>query len=113
MRKLGANYDTQNECVIFRLFSKNATRVVLAIFEKADDIEALANFELTRGEDDIWQTTVKKYALFNLSKPFYYVYHVFGDEKWFEPEKLAYDPYSTGLVYKKGIEDFDKKSIFV
>lgn len=111
--KLGANYDMQSDSVIFRLFSERATRVVLAVFEGADDVEPLANFELTRVRGGIWQTSVKKYVLFDLKKPFYYAYRVFGEGPDFKPDKLAYDPYALELSYNKGSKDFDTKSVFI
>jgi len=124
---LGANYDVSADSVVFRLFSEHAERVVLSVFEGADDTEPLASFELTRGSsqggfDDvgsgglpksgIWQTSVKKYVLFDLKKPFYYGFMVFGNGKDFNPDKIAYDPYALELSYVKGSKDFDTKSVF-
>ena len=76
--KLGANYNPNTESVDFRLYSKNAVDVSLEIFENENDTEALAVFNLEKNEDDVWETSIKKYALFGLKKPFYYGYKIEG-----------------------------------
>ena len=110
--KLGVNYNPQTESVDFRLYSKNAVDISLEIFENPEDVEALAVFNLEKKEDDIWETSIKKYALFGLKKPFYYGYKIEGDGECFNSKILAYDPYSKALLYDNTKKDYEIKSVF-
>ena len=120
---LGANLDSSGKKVNFRLYSKNATMVILCIFEKATGEDPVMNLVMKKSpKGDIWETSVKTYALKDLKEPFFYGYRIFGpnweyredfevgsgigfkskvDENGnrFNPNKLAYDPYSKELSH--------------
>lgn len=119
---LGANYNKETKTVDFKLYSKNATKVFLCIFEKMLDEEAIMTLEMKKGENDIWQTSIKDYILNCHQKPVLYGFRVFG-ENWqycddfelgtnvglisktdskgnrFNPNKIAYDPYAKELSH--------------
>ncbi len=118
----GVKYNEEEKTVEFRLFSKNATKVLLCIFDKPQGEEAIMTLNMEKGENNIWQTKVKDYILNCTKKPFFYGYRVFGpnwdydenfvagtdigfkskfDEKGnrFDPNKIAYDPYSTEISH--------------
>ncbi len=120
---LGANLDNEGKKVNFSLYSKNATMVILCIFDEAKGQDPLMNLVMKKQEGkDIWETSVKTYALKDLKEPFFYGYRIFGpnweyrddfevgtsigfkckaDENGnrFNPNKLAYDPYSKELSH--------------
>lgn len=120
---LGANYDKERKCVHFTLLSKNATHVILCIFEKALGEDPVMNLHMKkRIASDIWETSVKTYALKDLKEPFFYGFRVFGPnfeytedfeagtnigfksrtDKFgnrFNPNKLAFDPYSREISH--------------
>ena len=120
---LGANLDFANKKVDFRLYSKNATMVILCIFEKPAGEDPVMNLKMQKQKDsDIWETSVKTYALKGLKVPVFYGYRVFGPN-WqyreefeagsgigfiskvdacgnrFNPNKIAYDPYSREISH--------------
>ena len=121
---LGAEYDKDNHCVNFRLFSKNATAVLLCIFDKPQGEDAILTLKMQK-DGDIWKTSVKDYVLNVQNRPIFYGFRVFGanweyDEKFelgsdigfkaivdensnrFNPNKIAYDPYSKELSHTAG-----------
>ena len=72
---LGANLDSSGKKVNFRLYSKNATMVILCIFEKATGEDPVMNLVMKKSpKGDIWETSVKTYALKDLKEPFFYGY---------------------------------------
>ncbi len=119
---LGATIASNGKEVLFRLYSKNATKVILCIFEEPKGQDAVMNLVMNKGDNDIWETSVKMYALRELKKPVFYGYRLFGpnweyNEKFepntkigfisrvdkngnrFNPNKLAFDPYSKELSH--------------
>lgn len=120
--KPGANFNKETNCVDFKLASKNATSVVLCIFDEPIGKNPILNLDMKKNQDGIWETAVKIYALSNLKKPVYYAYRLFGpnwereadyvpgskigfksiiDENGnrFNPNKIAYDPCSKELSH--------------
>ncbi len=141
--EFGANFCPEEKAVHFKLFSKNATKVILCIFEKPVGEDPVMNLLMTKTQEDIWETSVKTYVLKDLKEPFFYGYRIFGpnweyeddfepntkigfkariDNKGnrFNPNKLAFDPYSKELshipsdtcpdmtIYRSSEEDFYK-----
>lgn len=119
---LGARYNEETKCVEFRLYSKNATKILLCIFSKPHGEEPIMVLNMDKIESDIWYTSVKNYILGCDKHPIYYGYRVFGEnwkysETWeaggetgfvskvdrnnnrFNPNKIAYDPYSKELSH--------------
>ena len=119
---LGANMAPNGKEVIFRLYSENATKVILCIFEEPKGQDAVMNLIMKKGSNNIWETSVKTYALKDLKEPVFYGYRLFGpnwqyDENFepnssigfisrvdengnrFNPNKLAFDPYSKELSH--------------
>ena len=119
---LGANYNEKTKTVDFKLYSKNAQKVFLCIFDKPLNEEAVMTLEMKKGKNDIWETSIKDYILNCHEKPVFYGYRVFG-ENWqysdnfelgsnigfksktdvsgnrFNPNKIAYDPYTKELSH--------------
>lgn len=119
---LGANYLEKEKSVEFKLYSKNATRVLLCLFDEPIDSEPIMELEMKRNKGDIWSTKVKDYILDCKNKPVFYGYRVFGPN-WeynknflpgtktgfrskfdkegnrFNPNKIAYDPYSKEISH--------------
>ncbi len=121
--RLGANYDAKTNSVDFKLASKNATSVILCIFENPKGEDAKLNIKMNKKDDsNIWETSIPVDILGGKDKPIYYAYRVFGpnwefSESYFEdkskgykslvdddgnrfnPNKLAFDPYSRELSH--------------
>ena len=117
----GARYNKTDKSVEFKLYSKNATNVFLCIFNKPQGEDAVMTLEMERA-GDIFKTSFKDYVLNCHNKPVYYGFRVFGPN-WpyspdfkpgtsigfiakfdnegnrFNPNKLAYDPYSKELSH--------------
>jgi len=119
---LGASYNREAKTVDFKLYSKNATKVFLCIFDSVLDEEAIMTLEMKKGDNDIWFTSIKDYILNCHEKPVLYGFRVFGPN-WeysenfepgsnvsfkmktdsfgnrFNPNKIAYDPYSKEISH--------------
>ena len=115
---LGASF--QKEAVTFALYSKNATRVLLEIYEKSYGEDARYEYWMEKGSDSIWRAEVEISADF-----VYYGFRLWGpnwpySEQWkrgnsqagfisdvdssgnrFNPNKVVYDPYATELSHDK------------
>ena len=119
---LGANYNEETKSIDFRLYSKNATKILLCIFDKPEGESPIMVLNMEKKENDIWHTSVKDYVLNCHKKPVFYGYRVFGenweyDENWepgfdngflskfdeknnrFNPNKIAFDPYTQELSH--------------
>ena len=75
---LGAKYNKNTKSVDFKLYSKNAQKVFLCIFEKAIGEEAIMTLEMKKTTGDIWETSIKDYILNCHEKPVLYGFRVFG-----------------------------------
>ncbi|MBR2069544.1 MAG: hypothetical protein IJ877_07270 [Candidatus Gastranaerophilales bacterium] len=118
---LGAKYNKHEGTVEFKLYSENATHVLLCIFNKPQGEDAVMTLDMER-EGNIFKTSVKDYVLNCHKKPVYYGYRVFGpnwpykedykpgtnigfiskfdkNKNRFNPNKLAYDPYCKELSH--------------
>ena len=120
--RLGANYNKETKSVEFKLYSKNATKVLLCIFDNPQNEEPVMVLNMTKNENNIWSTSVKDYILNCKKRPVFYGYRVFG-ANWeyeedfapgsdigfksktdafgnrFNPNKIAFDPYSKELSH--------------
>ena len=76
---LGAKYNELTKCVEFRLHSKNATKVLLCIFDKPQGEDAVMVLNMEKTQEDIWFTSVKNYILNCDKHPIYYGFRLFGD----------------------------------
>ena len=74
---LGARYNKQDKTVEFSLYSKNATHVLLCIFNRPQGEDAVMTLSMERN-GNIFRTSVKDYVLNCHKKPVYYGYRVFG-----------------------------------
>lgn len=120
--ELGACYNEETKSVEFRLFSKNATRVKLCVFEKPQGQDAILTLDMQKIENDIWFTSVKDYILNCHKNPVFYGFRVWGsnweyredfqangiygfkekidkENNRYNPNKIAYDPYSKELSH--------------
>ena len=101
---LGARYNEETKCVEFRLYSKNAKKVLLCIFDKPQGEDAIMSLNMERTEGDIFFTSVKNYILNCDKRPVYYGFRVFGEN--FEYRE-SYEPgTNNGFISK-----FDKNNI--
>ena len=57
---LGAVYNQATKSIEFRLYSKNATKVILCIFDKPQSEEPILQLNMEK-QDDIFYTSVKNY----------------------------------------------------
>ena len=73
---LGAIYNKQDNTVEFRLYSKNATKVFLCIFEKPQGEDAVMTLDMER-EGNIFKTSIKDYVLNCSKNPVYYGFRIF------------------------------------
>lgn len=119
---LGVRYDENSKCVEFKLYSENAQKVFLCIFDKPQGEEPIMVLNMQKNENNIWSTTVKNYILNCDKHPIFYGYRVFGanwkyeenfeagstigfvskfdeNSNRFNPNKIAYDPYSLELSH--------------
>lgn len=117
----GANYIEETKEVEFKLFSNNASKVWLLIFDKPIGQDAVMVLEMEK-EGNIFKTRVKDYILNCKKRPVFYGFRVFGpnweyDENYkagsdigfiskfdkfgnrFNPNKVAYDPYAKELSH--------------
>ncbi len=120
--RLGANYNQKTGKIDFKLASKNATDVILCIFDKPKNENPKYNIRMKKKEgSNIWETSLPLEKI-DVCKPVYYGYRVFGpnwrysddyfkdnasgfvslydnDGNRFNPNKLAYDPYARELSH--------------
>ena len=121
--RLGANYNKDTNSIDFKLASKNATGVILCIFDKPKGADAKFNIIMKKTNGtNIWEASIPADILGSKNKPIYYGYRVFGknweyntnfhknfmsgfkslvDEEGnrFNPNKLAFDPYTKELSH--------------
>jgi len=123
--RFGANYDKENGVINFRLFSKNGTDAILCLFHKPLGEDSFLEIKMEK-KDDVFQTSLNLVSkglngIIN-GEPLYYGYRIFGPnykytENWtpgakegfkskldsqnnrFNPNKLAYDPYTKELSH--------------
>lgn len=123
--KFGANFDKENNLINFKLFSKNGTAAILCLFNEPRGETSFLNIKMEK-EGNVFKAAINlsKPEFQNIlnGKPLYYGYRVFGanyeyTENWtpgskegfkskldhsnnrFNPNKLAYDPYSKELSH--------------
>lgn len=105
---LGSSYDGNG--VNFSIFSANATKVVLCLFDESGTKET-AQIAITENDHNIWHVYVE-----NIKPGQVYGYRVHGEYKplegkRFNPNKLLLDPYAkklTGkLIWHKAIFGYD------
>jgi len=120
--RFGANFNNDTKFVDFRLFSKNGTAAILCIFDAPLGKNSIADIKMVK-TGDVFETSLDPKTLnISLENPIYYGFRVFGPnyeytENWapsdktgfrskldssnnrFNPNKLAYDPYSKELSH--------------
>lgn len=127
--KFGANLNMETGSgyshIDFRLFSKNGTAAILCLFHKASGEESFLNIKMEK-EGEVFKTSLElsspEFEGILKGEPLYYGYRVFGPnykytENWtpgskkgfiskldksnnrFNPNKLAYDPYTKELSH--------------
>ena len=93
---LGATWDGQG--VNFALFSENATKVELCLFQRADDAHPFACVPLEERTDQVWHVYLPEIAPGQ-----HYGYRVYGpydppQGHRFNPAKLLIDPYAKAIA---------------
>jgi len=87
-KKLGSFYE--NGMTTFRLFTPNAVKVVMELFEKHDS-EKSKQYVMTRDEDAVWECTLE-----GDYRGWFYGYKVYhkGDNPAIDNKPLCVDPYA-------------------
>lgn len=112
----GALYNGSN--VVFSVYSKNAEKILLEIYDEAYGKEALYDYWLTKGSDDFWRIELKDVPNYTL-----YAFRAWGpnwtfSENWtrgnssegyksdcdssgnrFNPNKVLFDPYAREISH--------------
>lgn len=112
----GAVYKNSN--VVFSVYSENATKMLLEIYDKAYGSDAKYDYWMTKGNDNYWRVEVKDVPNYTL-----YGFRAWGpnwtfDEKWergdstagfvadydsngnrFNPNKVLFDPYAKEMSH--------------
>lgn len=120
---LGANYTDNNQKLNFRIYSANATKINLYLYDQATGAEEVAQYSLVKDAHNIWSITIANSSLdARLNNTIYYGYRVWGanwtyDSEWekgsnlgfvsdvdaqgnrFNPNKLLADPYAKELSH--------------
>jgi len=120
---LGASYSTNNQQISFRLYSSQATKIELYLYNQASGVAEISHYPLTKNAQNIWSTTLQTSALDSrLSGTIYYGYRAWGSNwpynaAWvegsnagfitdvdslgnrFNPNKLLVDPYAKELSH--------------
>ena len=115
---LGAFY--QGTDATFAVYSRNATRVLLEIYEKGNGVEARYDYWMQKGGDNVWRTKIEGAA-----DIVYYAFRLWGpnwtyDDNWkrgnsgdgfvsdvddnsnrFNPNKVVFDPYGREMSHDK------------
>lgn len=96
--------EKQRKGLNFSLFSSKASRVELCLF---DENERETRFELTQKTEDIWHIWLS-----DIAQGTRYGYRVYGDEPWFNPQKLLLDPYAKVVDGKPDLSHAEKRAWF-
>lgn len=126
--QLGANYDPKTKGFNFAVFSENATRIQMEIFDKPIDGKPVSTIEMKKDADGKWVTALSGSELKDIGintankEPVYYGYRAWGpnweyDPSWkpgsekglkehvdsngnrFNPNKLLIDPYCKEITH--------------
>jgi glycogen operon protein len=122
--KAGAFFDQAAQQLTFQVYSKNAQRIELWIFDKPEDATVITTLALTKNDASLWSVVAKpgKNKIPAKTNVIYYGYRVWGpnwiyDEKWrpgsligfmadcdnngnrFNPNKLLLDPWAREISH--------------
>jgi isoamylase len=120
--KLGAGYDSQKTNITFRVYSSQATRIVLHLYASGYGVQESATYVLSPAGNDVWAVTVPVSAIqgAGITGPVYYGYRAWGPNwpysaSWtkgssagfisdvdasgnrFNPNKVLLDPYALEI----------------
>ena len=98
-KPMGVFWDKEKNNVEFRLYSKNATKVLLCIFKKPKGEDPIMTLDMEK-RGNIFQTTVKAYMFDYFKEPMYYGFRVFG-ANWKYSEK-CYFRFTVAKIYALG-----------
>lgn len=96
--------EKQRKGLNFSLFSSKASRVELCLF---DEHERETRFELTQKTEDIWHIWLS-----DIAQGTRYGYRVYGEDPWFNPQKLLLDPYAKVVEGKPDLSSAEKQAWF-
>ncbi len=121
--RFGANFNHETGFIEFSLFSSTGTAALLCVFDEPKNKDALFTVKMEK-TDTVFKASLNpdEIGRLGLEKPLYYGYRVFGpnyeySENWmpgskegfvskldcannrFNPNKLAYDPYTKELSH--------------
>ncbi len=121
--KLGASYSTDNQQIEFNIYSANATKIELYLYNQATGAEEISHYSLNKNNDNIWSISIAVNSLdARLNDTIYYGYRAWGPNwtyqtNWkkgtnigfisdvdsqgnrFNPNKLLSDPYAKELSH--------------
>lgn len=127
----GASFNKDTKCIDFKLASHNAQNAILCIFKKPMGHIPFLSVEMQK-EGGVFKASIPEKKLFKGRKVFYYGYRIFGanfikkneykegsdigfisridsEGNRFNPNKLAYDPYSIELSHTQSAVSSDMK----
>lgn len=117
-QSLGSSFNGSN--ATFALYSKNATRILLEIYEKPSAVNAKYDYWMKKGSDNVWRAEIA-----NVGKVVYYGFRVWGpnweySDSWkrgnssagfksdfdahgnrFNPNKVVFDPYGKEMSHDR------------
>jgi glycogen operon protein len=120
---LGANYSIDNQQINFRIYSANATKIELYLYDQATGVEEIAKYSLSKDASNVWSINLVVNNLdTRLNNTIFYGYRAWGanwvyDTAWqkgsntgfisdvdaqgnrFNPNKLLSDPYAKELSH--------------
>ena len=121
--KLGASFDEAQQKFTFRIYSSQASKINLYLYDQASGVAEVSEHTLIKNSDNIWSITINKNALDSrLQGDIYYGYRAWGsnwpyDSNWtkgssvgfikdvdangnrFNPNKLLLDPYAKEMSH--------------
>lgn len=120
---LGAKYTSNNEEIEFNIYSANATKIELYLYDQATGAEEVAQYSLSKDANNIWSISIASNNLdARLNNTIYYGYRAWGPNwpyqtSWkkgtsvgfisdvdgmgnrFNPNKLLSDPYAKEISH--------------
>jgi len=120
---LGASYSVNNDQITFRLYSSQATKIDVYLYNQASGANEISHYPLTKNAQNVWSLTLTTSALDSrLNGTIYYGYRAWGPNwpyvsSWvkgssagfisdvdtfgnrFNPNKLLLDPYAKELSH--------------
>ena len=133
---LGASYSSNQQQLDFRLYSSQASKIKLYLYNQAQGASEISSYELTKNAQNIWSISLQTSQLDSrLSGTIYYGYRAWGpnwtySSSWqpgsstgfisdvdaqgnrFNPNKLLTDPYAKELSHDHYTPQFSDNTVY-